>query len=216
MATIGVMLFPEQGAYNASLRLLKQLRQRGHRICLVGTARFAEQMAAAGFDFDVVRADHFDSQKVKETRAQAARLPLYRRGKMLLEDGHRMVETTLDDLGEWADRLQPDIMLIDQLAAFPYALPFAERGIPLLGINTTISSIFQPGLTPCTQGGIPRRSDASSLARLPHLARWSGLGLKFLALKLTVALVAVLYGNRKYQECLRRFAAAGACLKLSE
>src|SRR5687768_8854377 len=54
MLTILFDIFPATGHYNATFKLAKLLKQRGHRIVYTGPQEFYDKITSLGFEFHII------------------------------------------------------------------------------------------------------------------------------------------------------------------
>jgi amino acid adenylation domain-containing protein/natural product biosynthesis luciferase-like monooxygenase protein len=131
-STVALVLYPEQGAYNASLVLAHGLREAGHRVVYHGPLRYRPHLEAQGFEyraFDTVRPpdppprgrlDWARGRAVQRTLAAQKRAADLRCEAALRRDG-------------------TDLVLLDPLAVVG-PLPVLRCGLPARAFNTTLAA----------------------------------------------------------------------------
>ncbi|MCE9671224.1 glycosyltransferase [Myxococcus stipitatus] len=158
MATILIAPFPERGHVNPTLRLAKQLRERGHRVVYCSIADIEDPVLAEGFEFVRI----FERLCPKGTYARAVKeasglrglqLLLFARKFMAMQTGmlRAMMEGELDGL---LKALRPELLLCDVLMPHPPLVAYGH-GVPVLLFNTTIPLRREPGEPPLGSGEIP-------------------------------------------------------------
>ncbi|MFA0964342.1 glycosyltransferase [Roseivirga sp. BDSF3-8] len=167
MAHIVFIMFSENSAYRASLGAASLLREAGHDITYLGIEPYRQLVEKWGFRFQVFGYDEAleaSLQKENEARVQKAQqkmkmlkpLRLIRLRMKLDNEAHQRLEQKMkEDLAAWVCRESPDLIFLDQLFMWAYALPLLEADVPLAGINCILSDEAVAGIPPVTTDYIP-------------------------------------------------------------
>ncbi len=168
MSTIVFVMLPETGHINASLKLAKLLKARGHRVCYLGLPNSGAVFVENGLEFvslfEGVVADGPDSlQAIK-----ASNLEILTGLQSLLDarnSNATLMEMLRQELGKAVQRLRPDLLIVD--VVFPaVALAAAHAGLRTVLLN---SMLFNPLLVGESSNGSNRPEAISAVLRLPEL-----------------------------------------------
>lgn len=157
--TIFIGMLPEQGAYNASFEIARRLKQRDFRVIYGCTSKFNEHITNQGFDVCVFS----ETETAKSNAINMGRNMDSRR-----QSGERYLDI-LKDISQLADAYSPVLVLLDPLL-WHLSPPLLSQGIPIIGLNTTLASVFQVNTPPVFSGVIPRANNKGN--RLKCLFAW--------------------------------------------
>jgi UDP:flavonoid glycosyltransferase YjiC (YdhE family) len=135
MPTIVIAMFPELGHLNATLKLARSLRLRGHQVYYLVGSDYEAYMRAQGLNFISLGAGHKSSQLdvmeyLLEARMQGWALSEYYTG---------VVQMFRQEIASLIQKLRPNLFLID-LFVPDIALVVQELGLPFVFLNTTLVS----------------------------------------------------------------------------
>ncbi|MGB3181581.1 MAG: glycosyltransferase [Cyclobacteriaceae bacterium] len=168
MAHIVFIMFSENSAYRGSLGAARVLKQSGHKVTYLGIAQYRELVEQNGLQFQAFGYDQeLEASLQKENEAQIDQaqkkmkflkpLRLIRLRMKLDECTHQQLERKMkEDLATWIDQVIPDLVFLDQLFMWGYALPLLQSRVPVAGINCILSDAATPGLPPVTTSYIPK------------------------------------------------------------
>lgn len=166
MSTVVFVMLPETGHVNASLKLAKSLRARGHRVCYLGLPGLEPVFARHGLEFvplfEQTRAD------VSLEAIKSSNLEILDALQSLL-GANRSTETLLAllhaELRKALAKLRPDLFVID--VVFPgVALAAAQAGLPVWLLN---SMLMNPLLVRESAGAAGEAAAVEAVLRLPEL-----------------------------------------------
>lgn len=168
MSTIVFVMLPETGHINASLKLAKLLKARGHRVCYLGLPNTGAVFVENGLEFvslfEGVVADGPNSlQTIKASNREILT------GLQSLLDPRNSNATLLEmlrqELGKAVQRIRPDLLIVD--VVFPaVALAAAQAGLRTVLLN---SMLFNPLLVGGGSNGAHRPEAISAVLKLPEL-----------------------------------------------
>lgn len=129
---IAIFLHPEQSGYNASLPLALGLKERGHRVVLIGYHKYEDFVRKHGFEYIKLLDQETYEGLVKQPGPRSI-------WKM---NGHMK-----EKVDQWLETETPDLALVDQFA-WEQAGPFLRRNIPILPVNTCLAGFYNPAVPP--------------------------------------------------------------------
>jgi zeaxanthin glucosyltransferase len=143
MANIVFIMLPETGHLNATFKLARALRERGHRVVYSEPPYLAASVGAQGFEFAPLLASYFPPDF---TAAQAASVSWFDVLKSVLKfdtpaDAMRALAVLRGELQALAASTRPDLLLIDGLLP-ELATTAHELRLPCALINTVLYDPF--------------------------------------------------------------------------
>lgn len=167
--TVIFILYPEFSAFNGTFTLARRLKEKGFYVTYVGPTQFQGHVSRQGFDYQVLEppsASEPDRTQVNKGGLRGWRMS-YRRQKSSVLRYSSMLDAAEKLLGE----LRPKVALLDPLL-WTFSPPLLKLKIPIVGLNTTLASIFNLDMPPVfsaiTPGSVP-----STRERLKNLWAWS-------------------------------------------
>ena len=140
MSTIVIAMFPELGHINATLKLARSLRLRGHQVYYLVGSDYEAYMRAQGLDF--IRLDEGSTNGAKSSSQidiMEYLLEARMQGWPLNEYYTRVLQLFRQEIASLILKLRPSLFLID-LFVPDIALVVQELGLPFVFLNSTFVS----------------------------------------------------------------------------
>lgn len=165
--------YQEPGHLNATFKLAKALRARGHQIYYAGMADFEEEVRRQGFDFIAIFDDLFP-KGTRDSHAAVSRMPM---GMGILRETakqFRKVEALAWRVGKGEldylfERINPHLVIVDSMISFVALIAYKNR-VPVALLSTTLPRRREANIPPLITTIIPL-SDPFSKLRIT-LAWW--------------------------------------------
>ncbi len=165
MSRIAIWLTPVEGPINASRKLAKDLRGRGHDVFFVGTPDCAALVASMGMPFVTVFERWFPRRRSDEADATAARRPPRGpdRAKVFYQAVLRGETTCFDAAIAW---WKPDVLLVPSCfrSSTMCALLAHRLGVPAIYVTSIYLRFEDDTAGPLDSAHCPARTLASALA----------------------------------------------------
>lgn len=157
---IYILLFQETGAFNATFRLARELKKQGYTVVYIVDGEFEAYVASHQFTTFTVDLQFREEEKIfGKTADRWQRLKEY-------------ADTDLTQIREIAQRgASGDIVLLDQIVWW-LGVPFIEREIPVLGLNTTLASAWNYSTPPVFLNTLPQPGRSQMVRYLQSLWDW--------------------------------------------
>src|SRR5829696_175757 len=141
MSTIVIAMFPELGHLNATLKLARSLRLRGHQVYYLVGSDYEAYMRAQGLNFIGLGAPITDLSHKSSAQLDIMEYLLEARmqGWALNEYFTGVVELFRQEIASLITKLRPNLFLIDPFVP-DIALVAQELGLPFVFLNTTLVS----------------------------------------------------------------------------
>lgn len=150
------LLFPEFASLNASFALAKTLQREGYHIIYLGGERFRYHVVRQGFEYTSLSIDRTYSEKCES----ALNDPLWwRRHRLHITASLELYEALWRSMRDWLNNNPIDLLLLDPVMWID-ALPFVERKISIVNLNTTLASRPNVNVPPVFSRKIPRREES--------------------------------------------------------
>lgn len=153
--TILIFMFSEQSGFNASFRLLRNLRERGYRVIYLGTPTYQGYVTDQGFEYKAL--DLYGEEKLGEAAAAPSALGRFQDRLAKMRVMGEAYYRSLPQIEEWLRRVRPVLVLLDPLVWW-FAPPFLKAGVPMLALNNTLASVRRPAVPPVFSGLTPERN----------------------------------------------------------
>lgn len=139
MSRVGFVMLPEAGHVNASLKIAKSLKARGHRVCYFGLADFEDYIVGQGLEFLPVMADHFPKGFLSQNSFTISTFEVLvsMLGEKLGGGNITAFDLLKSEVKLLIERVQPQLVVSDALLA-DLAFIIHSSGIPLVFLNTTL------------------------------------------------------------------------------
>ncbi len=135
MAKIAFMPLPEIGHVNPTVKLARDLKQRGHQISYLGIVDHEEYISSQGLGFTSI----FSRACPKGSSARYAKMKLTAID-MLMGLGEGALSNPLEEIGSILTATRPDLLIID-LALRDLALVARKAGIQCALISTALQDV---------------------------------------------------------------------------
>jgi MGT family glycosyltransferase len=159
------MMLPQIGHLNASFKIAKRLKQRGHRVCYVGLTEHRDYVRAQGFEYLAIFADLFPQKpERREPNAPGSvskleRLRGARREAGKIKSALRGLQGEVDQV---VRRERVDLFIVDSLLPFA-ALATFKSGVPTVLLSTTFPTVRERSSPPLLTAIVPGRSPLDEL-----------------------------------------------------
>jgi zeaxanthin glucosyltransferase len=167
--TVLLVLYPELSKVNVTFRLAGQLKNRGWRVVYIGPSHVEAHIRMQGFDYKVMEPDSAVREQAGKAlgnslgnslgeskgRTSWRRRYIERRLEMLAESRARA--HMLAQAGQWIQEMAPDLVLLDTLV-WQYSVPFLALRVPILLINSCLTSEMNWRIPPVFSGLVPGKS----------------------------------------------------------
>lgn len=156
MATVVFFVYVEKADVNANLKLAKQLRRQGHRVCYVGLEDLESYVQVNGFEYIAVYKRYFPKGSLEEAQQSESQIRGFQRLRALKRQANKF-KSLLENLAGGADEelltvlkdLRPDLML------FSVDGPLTELA-PMIAFAAGVKgAYFYSALAPCVDSNIP-------------------------------------------------------------
>jgi MGT family glycosyltransferase len=158
MSTILFIMLPEAGHINSTLKLCKQLKNRGHRVVQVGIPDMEEFATGHGIEFFPVGEKYVPKGFLPQKNRDISEKGIIERLKFLRDYIERvkkfLKELHLHEFNALLKQLQPDLFIVDALLPFA-SIAAASSKVPVLSLSTTMPAEFNPQLPPLGSNCIP-------------------------------------------------------------
>jgi MGT family glycosyltransferase len=201
MSDIAFLMLPQVGHLNASFKLARSLKSRGHRIVYLGVPANEEYVRARGFEFHPIFGNLFRQERAGGRRPKPsphARLRSFLKGG---EEGERFAQIVQRIQGEIdrANQQRPfALFVVDSLLPF-VALATYRRAIPTILLSTTFPTTRDRSVPPL----VTTRSPADSVFSR-SLILWSWY--KYFFYRFLARTSAALFGSLDMIREVRRLA----------
>ena len=140
MATLLFMMLPEKGHLNASLKIAKALKARGHRVVYTSLSDFEDYLVSQGLEFiplfqPVAPKGFITDCQVSVSPLDAVTKLLYLKGLKEKRTAHEYLEEEINRIREQA---WPDSIILDAYLALRIARLVARLTTPCLLLNPTV------------------------------------------------------------------------------
>jgi UDP:flavonoid glycosyltransferase YjiC (YdhE family) len=154
MATILFMMWPETGHLNASFKIAKTLKARGHHVVYSQLCDFEDYVRAEGFEFVPFFSELLP--KGFQARRNPALQIFEELGVLCDQFARKQQKTTLDflkeELGSVFDKARPQLLLMDSYNA-RFLLPARRAGDPpCILLNPTITDPYDAAISAFVSG----------------------------------------------------------------
>jgi len=140
MSTIVIAMFPELGHVNATLKLARSLRLRGHQVYYLVGSDYEAYMQAQGLNFICLGEGSTNGRKSSsQLYIMEYLLEARMKGRALNEYYTGVVQMIRQEIASLIPKLKPSLFLID-LFVPDIALVAQELGLPFVFLNTTLVS----------------------------------------------------------------------------
>ena len=140
MSTIVIAMFPELGHLNATLKLARSLRLRGHQVYYLVGSDYEAYMRAQGLNFICLGEASTNGRKSSaQLDIMEYLLEARMQGWVLNEYYTDVVQLFRQEIASLIPKLRPNLFLID-LFVPDIALVVQELGLPFVFLNTTLVS----------------------------------------------------------------------------
>jgi UDP:flavonoid glycosyltransferase YjiC (YdhE family) len=168
MSTIVFVMLPETGHINASLKLAKSLKARGHRVCYLGLPHSGAVFEENGLEFIALFEQEFAHGPASLEAIKKSNLEILTGLQSLLDARNTngtLIELLKREMGKAVQRIRPDLFIVD--VVFPaIALASAQAGLRTVLLN---SMLLNPLLVGETTNGGNRTEATSAVLTLPEL-----------------------------------------------
>ena len=138
MSTIVFIPFPETGHINASLKVARTLKERGHRIYYLGLLDFEDNVRRQDFEYLTILENLCPKGFIQQ---HAVRNNIDNFVAIIEQAVRLRVPLNLaNDIGAIMQRVRPDLLVIDLLLA-DLAFRLRQSGVPMVLLNT---QLFNP------------------------------------------------------------------------
>jgi zeaxanthin glucosyltransferase len=189
-----IIMLPELGAFNASFMLARRLRERGYKPVYVGPRQFEKRIADQGFDYIIVetaRLSGGQTEPLKWVQRWHQQLGEYRADCDCYKRALHEIENIID-------ANKPKLALLDPIM-WSFSPPLLKKGVPILGLNTTLAGTFDVGIAPVFSGIMPE-SNNTYLGHTQRLIAWIKVMTKnYARAGITVVKLIAVFGPFKYR-----------------
>src|ERR1043166_6226370 len=194
--TILVALYPEYGAYNASLMLARRLTERGFKVLYLTDRRFDAHLRQHGFE--TVIFNGIDDLRLKGGEWRS--LGRLRRSVVATRLKFEMAVEACAFMERWLENNPVELVLLDPLV-YELAAPMLKLGVPVLGLNATLASIRNSSAPPVFSGRAPS-AERRVLSRSAVFFSWLRFDLRWLHAQLVQPLLQMFFvGPVRYWHC---------------
>jgi len=152
MATIMFLPFPEFGHVNPTLKLARELKQSGNRVCYVGLADFDEYVRSQGLEFIPILESSYPKGSSGE---RSARMKLGRVELIMIESREaddeiisKPLERVKKEFGAIIRETAPDLLIVDFLIGGLAYMAVREFGITSAVFSVTLLEGWMIGEPP--------------------------------------------------------------------
>jgi len=158
MYTILFIMLPEAGHINSTLKLCKQLKNRGHRVVYVGIPDVEEFVTRHGIVFFPVGEKYVPKGFLPQKNRDISEKSMIERLKFLREYIERvknfLKDVHLNEFNALLKQFQPDLFIVDALLPFASIVATSSK-VPVLSLSTTLPVEFNLQLPPLGSYCIP-------------------------------------------------------------
>jgi UDP:flavonoid glycosyltransferase YjiC (YdhE family) len=160
MSAIAFMMLPQIGHLNASFKIAKRLKQRGHHVSYVGLTEHQDYVRAQGFEYLPIFAELFPQKPERRQPTAPPGVSKLERLRGARREAGK-VKSALRGLPGEVDRVagrgRIDLFIVDSLLPFA-ALATYKTGVPTLLLSTTFPTVRERSSPPLLTAIVPGRS----------------------------------------------------------
>lgn len=162
-----LLILAGNSALNGSFSLSRALIEQGHRVFYI-TSNLGnrEYVESQGFNYLVVPTDDYEYPFPAAWNTKNTLIRRTRATRNIFDK----LDYIYGQAEKWIAEANPDIVLLDPILT-QFSIPFVKKNIPVVNINTTLSSTAQAGRPPVFSGFVPPKT-SNPLAALRMKMAW--------------------------------------------
>lgn len=164
--SVFIMLLPERGAFNASFTLARRLTERNIRVNYLGPPEFEAHVQKQGFAYCTLKVREPSEVEIEESK----RWRFLQRLQVRNSEAFHWYMDVLRATENLIRSDRPDLVLLDPIM-WRFSPQILRCSIPIVGLNTTLASVFDTAIPPVFSNIIPR-ANLGLIERLRILSGW--------------------------------------------